>query len=160
MSEWLIKAIFNIYTSRPFQRYKKHLNTRCCDPFNQALNFRESWRTPSSHFWECEFHPHTCLKTGLRHSKFPLLGVWVSSSHLPQNKVATLQVPTFGSVSFILTFTSKWGCDNSSLCCKSHRKKQLGRLCCCLPVCEVYNRLNFNVCKCFCLFNILQYVHI
>jgi hypothetical protein len=23
-------------------------------------------RTPSSHFCECEFHPHTCLKVGLR----------------------------------------------------------------------------------------------
>jgi hypothetical protein len=53
------KAILDIYTSRPFQRYRKHPDARCFDPCNQALNFRESWRTPSSHFWECEFHPPT-----------------------------------------------------------------------------------------------------
>jgi len=34
----------------------------CC----RALKLRESRRTPNSHFWECEFHPHTCLKVGLR----------------------------------------------------------------------------------------------
>jgi hypothetical protein len=60
------KAIFDIYTSRPFQRYKEHLNARCFDPCNQDLNFWESRRTPSSHLWECEFHPHICLKVGLR----------------------------------------------------------------------------------------------
>jgi hypothetical protein len=37
-------------------------NARCFDPCNQALSFRESRKTPNSHFWECEFHPHTCLK--------------------------------------------------------------------------------------------------
>jgi hypothetical protein len=61
------ETIFYIYTSGPFQWYKEHLNVRCFDPCNQALNFWESRRTPSSHFWECEFHPHTCLKVGLRH---------------------------------------------------------------------------------------------
>jgi hypothetical protein len=61
------EAIFDICTSRPFQRYKKHLNTRCFDLCNRALKLRESQRTPSSHFWECESHPHTCLKVGLRH---------------------------------------------------------------------------------------------
>jgi hypothetical protein len=60
------EAIFEIYTSRNFQRYKEHLNARCFDPCNQALSFWESRRTLSSHFWECEFHPHTCLKVGLR----------------------------------------------------------------------------------------------
>jgi hypothetical protein len=60
------KAIFDIYTSRPFQQYKEHLKARCFDPWNRALKFRESRRTPSSHFWECEFHPHTCLKVRLR----------------------------------------------------------------------------------------------
>jgi hypothetical protein len=60
------EAILDIYTSRPFQRYKEHLNARCFDLCNQALSFWESRRTPSSHFWECEFHPHTCLKMGLQ----------------------------------------------------------------------------------------------
>ncbi len=53
------EAILNIYTSRPFQWYQEHSNVRCFDPCNQALSFRESRRTPSSHFWECEFHPRT-----------------------------------------------------------------------------------------------------
>jgi len=60
------KAIFDIYTLRPFQRYKKHLKARCFDPCNGALKFWESRKAPSSHFWECEFHPHTCLKVGLQ----------------------------------------------------------------------------------------------
>jgi hypothetical protein len=60
------EAIFDIYTSRIFQQYKEHLKARCFDPYNWALKFRESRRTPSSHFWECEFHPHTCFKVGLR----------------------------------------------------------------------------------------------
>jgi hypothetical protein len=62
------EAILDIWTSRPFQWYKEHLNGRCFDPCNQALNFWKSWRTPSSHFWECEFHPHTCFKVGLWNS--------------------------------------------------------------------------------------------
>jgi hypothetical protein len=53
------EAILDIYTSRPFQWYKEHPNTRCFDPCNRALSFRESRRTQSSHFWECEFHLHT-----------------------------------------------------------------------------------------------------
>jgi hypothetical protein len=61
------EAIFDIYTSRPFQQYKENLKARFFDPCNRALKFRESRRTPSSHFWECEFHPYTCLKVGLRH---------------------------------------------------------------------------------------------
>jgi hypothetical protein len=66
------EAIFDIYTLRPFKGYKEHFNARCFDPYNQALSFWESRRTPSSHFWECEFHPHTCLKVGLRHNMFNL----------------------------------------------------------------------------------------
>ncbi len=60
------EAILDIYTSRPFQRYKELFNARCFDPRNQALRFWETQRTPSSHFWKCEFHPHTYLKLGLR----------------------------------------------------------------------------------------------
>jgi hypothetical protein len=36
------KAIFNIYTSRLFQRYKKHLKARCFDPCNWTLHFQKS----------------------------------------------------------------------------------------------------------------------
>jgi hypothetical protein len=61
------KAIFDIYTLRPFQRYKENLKARCFDLCDRALKSWESWRTPSSHFRECESHPHTCLKVGLRH---------------------------------------------------------------------------------------------
>jgi len=66
----LCKTIFDIYTSRPFQRYKKHLNARCFDFYNRTLKLRETWRTSSSHFWERESHPHTCLKVGLWQSHY------------------------------------------------------------------------------------------
>jgi hypothetical protein len=62
----LCKGILDIYTLRPFQRYKKHLNARCFDPYNRALSFWESRRTPKCHFRECEWQPHTSLKLGLR----------------------------------------------------------------------------------------------
>jgi hypothetical protein len=35
-------------------------------PYNRTLKFWESWRTPKSLFWECERHPHTLPKVGLR----------------------------------------------------------------------------------------------
>jgi hypothetical protein len=60
------KAIFDIYISKTFQWCKEHLKARCFDLYNRTLKFWESQRTLSSHFWECEFHPHTCLKMGLR----------------------------------------------------------------------------------------------
>ncbi len=66
LNDWY-EAISNIYTSRPFQRYKEHLKARCFDLCNRTLKLRMSRRTPSSHFWECESHPHTCLKVRLRH---------------------------------------------------------------------------------------------
>jgi hypothetical protein len=62
------EAILDIYASRPFQLYKECLNARCFDPYNRALNFWESWRTPKSHFQECEWRPHNSLKVGLRHN--------------------------------------------------------------------------------------------
>jgi hypothetical protein len=62
------EAILDIYTSRPFQRYKEHLKASCFDLYCRALKLRESRRTPSSHFWECESHPHTLPKVGLWHS--------------------------------------------------------------------------------------------
>ncbi len=58
------EAIFNIYASIPFQRYKEHLKARCFDPWNRALRFWESWRTPKTPFRECECHPHTPSKWG------------------------------------------------------------------------------------------------
>jgi hypothetical protein len=62
------KAILCIYTSRTFHWYKENPNVRCFDPWTRTLSFRESWRTPTSHFWGCEFHPHTYPKVGLWHS--------------------------------------------------------------------------------------------
>ncbi len=74
------EAILDIYTSRPFQRYKEHFNARCFDLCNWALNFWESWRTPKSHFWECEWRLHTSLKVGLRHARH-----WRQQLHPPWN---------------------------------------------------------------------------
>jgi hypothetical protein len=48
-----IKHTFDIYTSRPFQRYKENLKVGCFDLCNQALKSWKSRRIPSSHFWEC-----------------------------------------------------------------------------------------------------------
>jgi len=59
------EAILGIYTSRTFHWYKEHFNARCFDPWIWALSFRESRRTPTSHFWGCEFHPHTYPKSGV-----------------------------------------------------------------------------------------------
>ncbi len=53
------EASLDIYISRPFQWHQEHLNARCFDPSTRALSFRESRRTPSSHFWECGLHLHT-----------------------------------------------------------------------------------------------------
>jgi hypothetical protein len=36
------EAIFDIYISRPFQRYKEHLKVRCFNLYNRTLKFRES----------------------------------------------------------------------------------------------------------------------
>ncbi len=63
------EAILDIYTSRPFQQYKEIFNVRFFDPCNHALSFRESRRTPKSHFRECAWRPHTSLKVGLRQPK-------------------------------------------------------------------------------------------
>jgi hypothetical protein len=58
------EAIFGMYASRPFQKYREHLKARCFDPCEWALSFRESWKTPKSPFRECECHPHTPSKWG------------------------------------------------------------------------------------------------
>jgi hypothetical protein len=60
------EEILDIYTLIVFQWYKKHPNARCFDPCNRTLKFRESRRTPKSPFRECECHPHTLPKVGLR----------------------------------------------------------------------------------------------
>jgi len=62
------EVILDIYISKPFQQYKEHLKARCFAFFCWALKLRESRRTPSSHFWECESHPHTLPKVTLRHN--------------------------------------------------------------------------------------------
>ncbi len=64
------KPIFDIYISIAFQWYKEHPNVRCFDTCNWTLKFWESRRIPKSPFRECEFHPHTLLKVGLRHVYF------------------------------------------------------------------------------------------
>jgi hypothetical protein len=61
------EAILDIYTSRPFQWYKKK---PWCEVFWSLQSSSEFLGVPED-------------------SKFPLLGVWVSSSHLPQSGVAT-----------------------------------------------------------------------
>ncbi len=58
------EAIFDIYTSRPFQGHQEHPKARCFSPFCRTLKFQESRRTPSPQLWECEFHPHTWPKWG------------------------------------------------------------------------------------------------
>jgi len=60
------EAILDMYTSRPFQRCKEHLNASCFNPCNHVLSFWESQRTPKSHFRKCEWRPHISLKVGLR----------------------------------------------------------------------------------------------
>ncbi len=60
------KAIFNIYTLIAFQWYEECFKARCFDPYNQALKFQESRRTPKSPFQECECHLHILPKVGLR----------------------------------------------------------------------------------------------
>ncbi len=64
------EAILDIYTLRPFQRCKEHINVRCFDTCNWVLSFWESRRTSKSHFRECEWQPHTSLKVGLQHLGF------------------------------------------------------------------------------------------
>jgi hypothetical protein len=69
----------------------KNINAKCFDPCNQALSFRESQRTPSSHFWECEFHPHTCFKVGLRQlhllSVFPFFNYFLTLFKIVQLEI-------------------------------------------------------------------------
>jgi hypothetical protein len=67
----LCKDILDIYTSRPFQRYKKHFKARFFDPCNWTLSFWESQRTLTSHLRECEWRPHTSLKVGLQQIATP-----------------------------------------------------------------------------------------
>jgi hypothetical protein len=71
------KPIFDIYTSIAFQWYKEHFNARCFDPYNRILKFRESRWTPKSPFRECECHPHTLPKVGLRKNIKPCSLFWV-----------------------------------------------------------------------------------
>jgi hypothetical protein len=46
------EAIFDIYASRPFQWHQEHPDARCFGPCCRTLNIRESWRTPTPHFFQ------------------------------------------------------------------------------------------------------------
>jgi hypothetical protein len=76
------EASLDIYTSRSFQWHQKHPNARCFGPSTRTLNFWESRRTPSSHFWECGLHPHTYPKVGLRQLRHM---VWLQNHVWPSN---------------------------------------------------------------------------
>ncbi len=82
------EAILDIYTSRPFHWYKNHFNARCFDPWTWALNFRESRRTPTSHFWECGLHPHTYPKVGVRH-RLKIEGNWITEVYENNSKMTS-----------------------------------------------------------------------
>jgi hypothetical protein len=71
-------TILDIYTSKPFQWYKEYLKARCFSLCYRTLKLRESRRTPSSHFWECESHPHILPKVGLRHFHFVMPSGWAT----------------------------------------------------------------------------------
>jgi hypothetical protein len=62
------EAIFDIYSSRPFQWHQEHSNARCFGPCCRTLNIRESRRTPSPQLWECWASPPHLAKVGLRHT--------------------------------------------------------------------------------------------
>jgi hypothetical protein len=64
------KAIFDIYASRNFQRYKEHLKARCFDPCNWVLSFQESQRTPKSSFSRVWMSSSHSFKVGLRRFLF------------------------------------------------------------------------------------------
>ncbi len=72
------EAIFDIYASRPFQRYIKHLKARFFYPYNRALSFRESRIS----FRECECHPHTLSKWGCNIKPPPSFNPQFNSFHL------------------------------------------------------------------------------
>jgi hypothetical protein len=65
-SKWLMRGHFGHLHFKTFPMTSRKPNARCFDPFNRALNFQESRRIPTSHFWECEVHPHTYPKVRLR----------------------------------------------------------------------------------------------
>jgi hypothetical protein len=101
------KAISDIYTSRPFQWYKEHINARCFDPCNRVLNFQESQRTPKSHFRECEWRPHTSLKVGLRHTVGKLSRMSVNSLPLDYPSMLHQVCPLIYKWKCLLIFLSQ-----------------------------------------------------
>jgi hypothetical protein len=60
------EAIFDIYSSRPFQWHQEPLNARCFGPCCRTLNIQESRRTPNPQLWECWASPPHLAKVGLR----------------------------------------------------------------------------------------------
>jgi hypothetical protein len=94
------KVIFDIYASRPFQRYKKHLKVRCFDPYNRALSFWESRRTPKSPFRECECHPHTPSKWGCDKTNFNDVKRRISFTY-PYYNIFLLIYEVWGDTNFL-----------------------------------------------------------
>jgi len=105
------EAIFDIYTSRPFQRYKEPLKAKCFSLCCRALKLCESRRTSNSHFWEYESHPHTCFKVGLRH--LTPFGMGPYSSEAPQ-----LQVLPYTNQPNRYTYTFRWSQSSKFFSCK------------------------------------------
>jgi len=82
MSKWLMQGHFRHRHFNSFPIYKERLKARCFGPCDRTLKFRESWRTPKSPFWECECHPHTLPKVGLRQYVLKLIIIFGLLSQL------------------------------------------------------------------------------
>jgi hypothetical protein len=114
MSKWHMRGRLGIYTSRPFHWYKEHLNAKCFDPWTRALSFWESQRTPTSHFWGCEFHSQTYPKVGLRHSPWEFFNGVLHSTCTYRDQVDS-QFLVVGSQIASLTPDLSF---NHNLCCR------------------------------------------
>ncbi len=77
-----LKDILDIYTLRPFQRYKEHPRARCFDPCNRALSFRESRRTSSPIFGSVSGDLPLPSKWGCDNGGFPRVWAVVSKVSL------------------------------------------------------------------------------
>jgi hypothetical protein len=120
------EAILDIYTLRPFQRYKEHFNARCFDPYNRALSFWESRRTPKSHFRECEWQLHTSLKVGLQHINSQATPMGASTLQCmdmekEEYNVKAFEITksyTYNMNTMLATFASYVMSTNLRLCCR------------------------------------------
>ncbi len=67
MSKWLMRSHFRHLHFNIFPMTWRTPQGKVFNPCNQTLKFQESQRTPKSPFRECDSHPHTLPKVGLRH---------------------------------------------------------------------------------------------